>query len=154
MRKELRWKWYQCLPLSYSWRVFLKSVQASSWERHKSTQRTLFLLFEHNYCFPSRHQYRAASEFSHNTLYWKHQKCIFAAFTNDGKIRLNFIPILFWIEDKDYYRCLFELNGLQWWSYITILWFTARGMKVSRIYSPISDTISYLVFKLIFKIFS
>jgi hypothetical protein len=66
---------------------------ASSCDRHLSTgtQPTLFvLLFEHNNCFQTRHQYRAASKFSHNTVDFTETTVIctgiFAAVINDGKI--------------------------------------------------------------------
>ncbi len=33
--------------------------------------RRVFLLFAYNNCIQRRHQYRAASQFSHNALYWR-----------------------------------------------------------------------------------
>ncbi len=45
-----------------------KSMQAPSCERPKTTQRSLFLVFEYNNCLQTRHQYRAATQCSYMTL--------------------------------------------------------------------------------------
>ncbi len=45
-----------------------KSMQAPSCERPKTTQRSLFLVFEYNNCLQTRHQYRAATQCSYITL--------------------------------------------------------------------------------------
>ncbi len=47
-----------------------ESVQAPSCERHKTTQRTLFLFFSNNYWFPITLLCLAAADFSHHTLNW------------------------------------------------------------------------------------
>ncbi len=58
-------------PFKLFSRKFSKeSVQAPSCERHKTTQRTLFLLFANNYWFPITLLCLAAADFSHHTLNW------------------------------------------------------------------------------------
>ena len=56
-------------PFKLFSRKFSKeSVQAPSCERHKTTQRTLFLIFANNYGFPITLSCLAATHFSHHTL--------------------------------------------------------------------------------------
>jgi hypothetical protein len=58
-------------PFKLLSRKFSKeSVQAPSCERHKTTQRTLFLLFANNYWFPITLLCLAASQFWHRKLNW------------------------------------------------------------------------------------
>ncbi len=58
-----------------SFKLFLRkfskeSAQAPSCERHKTTQRTLFLLFANNSWFPITLLCLAATHFSHRKLNW------------------------------------------------------------------------------------
>ncbi len=46
---------------------FIKICSSSICERTKSTYSTNPVLFEYNNCIQTRYQYRAASQFSHNT---------------------------------------------------------------------------------------
>ncbi len=58
-------------PFKLFSRKFSKeSVQAPSCERHKTTQRTLFLLFANNNWFPITLLCLAAAHFSHRKLNW------------------------------------------------------------------------------------
>ncbi len=58
-------------PFKLFSRKFSKeSVQAPSCERHKTTQRTLFLLFANNYWFPITLLCLAAAHFWHSKLNW------------------------------------------------------------------------------------
>jgi hypothetical protein len=58
------WSRFQFFMLKLS----KESVQTLSCERPETSQRTLFLSFEINNCFPITVQCRAASRFSHHTL--------------------------------------------------------------------------------------
>ena len=60
------WSRFKLFVLKFS----KKSVQTPSCERPKTAQRTLFLSFEINNCFPITVKCRAASPFSHHTLNW------------------------------------------------------------------------------------
>jgi hypothetical protein len=58
MRKDGGWQWHHSigLALSYSRCDFQTNrckQQAPSCERHKTAQRTLFLIFANNNCFPT-----------------------------------------------------------------------------------------------------
>ncbi len=58
-------------PFKLFSRKFSKeSVQAPSCERHKTTQRTLFLLFANNFLFPLTLLCLAATHFWHRELNW------------------------------------------------------------------------------------
>ncbi len=54
----------------FSRKFWKESVQGPSCERHKTTQRTLFLLFASNSWFPMTLLCLAAADFSHHTLNW------------------------------------------------------------------------------------
>ncbi len=112
------WKWKQSIGIALSnsrWEFYKNLFRPCSVSGLKTTQLTLFLLFECYNCFQTRHQHLTASQFSEQ-LCWLSITYI--------KSSRQF-PAIFGSTER------INSVGLNW----------ARGMQFSQIFSHTSDTV-------------